>query len=66
MDALFISRVVLSFFIAGSWIALVTLLAERLGSRLGGLFTAWFKNPGFRVTQGIAIRKPLSGEADRD
>jgi hypothetical protein len=39
MDALFISRVVLSFFIAGSWIALVTLLAERLGSRLGGLFT---------------------------
>jgi len=38
MDPLFMARVILSFLIAGSWIALVTLLAERLGSRLGGLF----------------------------
>jgi hypothetical protein len=39
MDILFLSRVVLSFFIAGSWIAIATLLAERLGSKLGGLLT---------------------------
>jgi hypothetical protein len=39
MDSLFLSRVILSFVLAGSWIAVVTLLAERLGSRLGGLFT---------------------------
>src|SRR5512136_737204 len=39
MDPLFITRVVLSFVIAGGWIAFVTLLAERLGSRLGGLFS---------------------------
>ena len=38
MDPLFAARIVLSFFIAGGWIALVTLMAERLGSRLGGLF----------------------------
>jgi hypothetical protein len=39
MDALFVARVVLSFLVAGLWIAVVTLLAERLGSRLGGLFS---------------------------
>ncbi len=39
MDRLFLARIVLSFFLAGAWIALVTLLAERLGSRLGGLFS---------------------------
>ena len=39
MDSLFISKVFVSFFIAGIWIATVTLLAEKLGSKLGGLFT---------------------------
>ena len=39
LDSLFIFRVVVSFFIAGIWIATVTLLAERMGSKLGGLFT---------------------------
>jgi len=39
VDSFFISRVVLSFFIAGIWIAGATLLAEKLGSKLGGLFT---------------------------
>ena len=39
MDSLFVSRLVVSFCIAGIWIAAVTLLAERLGSKLGGLFT---------------------------
>lgn len=38
MDRLFLTRTILSFLIAGSGIALLTLLAERLGSRLGGLF----------------------------
>jgi len=39
MDRLFIIRVILSFFIAGFWIGGATLLAERLGSKKGGLFT---------------------------
>jgi len=39
MDTLFLTRVLLFFFIAGSWIALATLLTERLGSKLGGLLT---------------------------
>lgn len=39
MDNLFIIRVILSFFIAGIWIALATFLAERLGSKIGGLIT---------------------------
>ena len=37
MDKLFIINVLLSFSIAGSWIAFSSLLAERLGSKLGGL-----------------------------
>ena len=37
MDRLFIIRAVLSFLMAGIWIAGVTLLAERLGSKIGGL-----------------------------
>ena len=37
MDQVFIIRAVISFFIAGIWIAGVTLLAERLGSKIGGL-----------------------------
>ncbi|MCK5453297.1 MAG: DUF3147 family protein [Calditrichia bacterium] len=39
MDSLFYYRVVLSFFVAGIWIALATLLAERLGSKIGGLIS---------------------------
>lgn len=39
MDTLFLTRVMLSFLIAGSWIAIATLLTERLGSKLGGLIT---------------------------
>jgi hypothetical protein len=39
MDTPFLGRVLFSFFIAGSWIAFATLLAERLGSKLGGLIT---------------------------
>jgi hypothetical protein len=39
MDTLFLTRVMLSFLIAGSWIAVATLLTERLGSKLGGLIT---------------------------
>jgi len=39
MDTLFLTRVLLSFLIAGSWIAIATLLTERLGSKLGGLIT---------------------------
>lgn len=37
MNDLFIYRVVLSFFIAGGWIGAATLIAEKLGSRVGGL-----------------------------
>lgn len=39
MDQLFIIRIVISFFIAGIWIGSATFLAERLGSKWGGLFT---------------------------
>jgi len=39
MDQLFITRVIISFLIAGVWIGSATLLAERLGSKIGGLFT---------------------------
>ncbi len=37
MYNVFVIRVVLSFFIAGIWIALSTILAERFGSKIGGL-----------------------------
>ena len=37
MDKLFILNVLLSFSIAGSWIAFSSLLAERLGTKTGGL-----------------------------
>lgn len=36
---IFLIRVIASFFIAGIWIACATLLAERLGSKMGGLLT---------------------------
>jgi hypothetical protein len=39
MDPLFLGRVMLSFFIAGTWIACVTWFAERFGSKIGGLFS---------------------------
>jgi hypothetical protein len=39
MDEFFLTRVVVSFLIAGLWIAFATLLAERLGSKIGGLLT---------------------------
>jgi len=37
MNDLFIYRVLLSFFLAGGWIGAATLIAEKLGSRVGGL-----------------------------
>ena len=39
MDIVFIYRVIISFLVAGFWIAFATLLAERLGSKIGGLIT---------------------------
>jgi uncharacterized membrane protein (GlpM family) len=39
MDNVFVLRITISFFIAGIWIAGATLLAEKLGSRIGGLIT---------------------------
>ena len=37
MDKYFVLNVLLSFVIAGSWIAFSSLIAERLGSKVGGL-----------------------------
>lgn len=37
MDTAFVYHVILSFVIAGGWIAVATLLAEKLGSSIGGL-----------------------------
>jgi len=39
MDNFLIIRIIISFLIAGCWIAAATLLAERLGSKIGGLIT---------------------------
>lgn len=39
MDQIFIIKVISSFLIAGTWIALSTLLAEKLGSKVGGLIS---------------------------
>lgn len=39
MDSIFILKVISSFVIAGSWIALSTMIAERLGSKIGGLIS---------------------------
>jgi len=39
LDKIFFLRVALSFFVSGIWIALATLFAERLGSKIGGLIT---------------------------
>jgi len=39
MDHIFIIKAVTSFFIAGIWITSVTLLAEKFGSKIGGLIT---------------------------
>lgn len=39
MDFIFLLKVVSSFVIAGSWIALSTMIAERMGSKIGGLIS---------------------------
>jgi len=39
MDSIFLLKVISSFVIAGSWIALSTTIAERLGSKVGGLIS---------------------------
>jgi len=37
MEALFVGRLLLSFIIAGAWVSMTSLLAEKLGSKIGGL-----------------------------
>ncbi len=39
MDNIFIIKIITSFFVAGLWIAFATLIAERVGSKIGGLIT---------------------------
>ncbi len=39
MDSIFFLKVISSFVIAGLWIALSTMIAERLGSKIGGLIS---------------------------
>ncbi|MFC2087985.1 hypothetical protein ACFLSX_00155 [Calditrichota bacterium] len=39
MDSIFIIQIIISFVVAGAWIAFATLAAERLGSKIGGLIT---------------------------
>ena len=38
-DHFFVIKVLISFVVAGIWIAGATLLAERFGSKIGGLIT---------------------------
>jgi len=40
LDYLFIGRLLLSFVIAGTWVSLTSLLAEKLGSKIGGLIAS--------------------------
>jgi len=37
VDLVFLVKVIISFFVAGIWISAATLLAERMGSKIGGL-----------------------------
>jgi len=39
MNTLFIIKIISSFVIAGTWIALATFIAEKMGSKIGGLIT---------------------------
>jgi uncharacterized protein DUF3147 len=39
MDSVFLTKVTISFFVAGVWIATATFLAERFGTKIGGLIT---------------------------
>jgi len=39
MDSVFLTKVIISFFVAGIWIASATFLAEKLGTKIGGLIT---------------------------
>ena len=39
MDTIFLVKIALSFFIGGSWVVLATHLADKLGSKIGGLIT---------------------------
>ncbi len=38
MNPLFIEEILLSFIVAGIWITIVTVIAERFGSKMGGIF----------------------------
>jgi len=39
MDTIFLIKIILSFFIGGSWVVFATYLADKLGSKIGGLIT---------------------------
>lgn len=73
MDNIFIIKLILSFFIGGTWIILVTVLADRFGSKIGGLiaglpstvlfglfFIAWTSSYAIAV-QATTIIPILSG-----
>lgn len=68
MDSAFILKLVLSFFVGGLWVALATVLADKLGPKVGGLivglpstvplglfFFAWTQSPGAAVQATTAI-----------
>ena len=38
MDDIFFLKLALSFIVGGAWIALTTVLAEKFGTKLGGIF----------------------------
>lgn len=73
MDEVFLTRVILSFIVAGTWITLVTILAEKLGTKIGGLvgnlpsnivvsffFIAWTQTPLFAATAARMIPLALA------
>ncbi len=68
MEYSFIIKVFASFIVAGTWITIATLIAERYGSKIGGLiaslpsnmaisllFIALTNNPGFAAQATLAV-----------
>lgn len=62
MDTIFVAKLIMSFVLGGTWVILATILADKYGSKLGGLiaglpstaifalfFLAWTQTPDFAV-----------------
>ncbi len=68
MEKIFVFKLVLSYFVGGLWVTLATVVADKLGPKVGGLisglpstvalglfFLAWTQNPGTAVRATTVI-----------